>query len=319
MTLESSDIIIPNIRFVQIQTHSRCNADCVFCPYIESAHADRPGFMTDALWNKVMENLLPFKKSIETGKICPYLMQEPLIDKTIFPKIDDIYHYFPNTTVEVSTNGAALTEKVAEKLIRCVSGKKHEIWISHHGIDSESIDHIMKIDFKKAHRNLVNFLKQANGQLKIRIRGAGQSRDGKFNYFSKSDYHDYWDKLFTEHNINTNGVNVNYFTFHDRAGTLHRIDRGANQFNIGKVRELGPEHPEFYCTRLDQWLHIMYDGQVRICCMDYHGEVQLPNINDMSILDYYQSDEYRKLSMMVRGKSESPDNFICKRCVSPGG
>lgn len=63
----------------------------------------------------------------------------------------------------------------------------------------------------------------------------------------------------------------------------------------------------------------MYDGTIRICCMDYHGEVKLPNLQDMSLIDYFQSDEYRTLYGMVTGQLDSPADFICKRCTSPGG
>src|SRR4051812_16968760 len=103
---------LPNIRSVQVQTHSRCNADCVFCPYIESEHATtNRGAMQDDVWKLILANLIVFRDGINAGKFCPYLMQEPLIDKTIFDKIADVYDNFPKTCVEVSTNGAALTEK----------------------------------------------------------------------------------------------------------------------------------------------------------------------------------------------------------------
>jgi hypothetical protein len=63
----------------------------------------------------------------------------------------------------------------------------------------------------------------------------------------------------------------------------------------------------------------MYNGDIRLCCMDYHHEVVLPNINQMSLLDYYHSREYHDIVSKVSGRTESPDNFICKRCISPGG
>ncbi len=289
------------------------------CPYIESEHAANHGVMDEELWKHVLLNLKPFAAGINRGKVCPYLMQEPLIDKTIFSKIADIYKFFPNTVVEVSTNGAALTDKVIDKLLDSMRGKKHAIWVSHHGINAETLQHIMKIDYEKAHYNLLNLLKKANGKFSIRIRGAGQSRDGKHTFFTREQYLAYWDKNIAEHGINRTRVDIDAFRFHDRAGTLHREDRDACTFNVGKVRDIGPGHKPFYCPRLDQWAHIMYDGAIRLCCMDYHGEVKLPNLKDISLVDYFLSDEYQKLFGMVTGSIESPDNFICKRCISPGG
>jgi hypothetical protein len=310
---------LPPIKYVQIQTHSRCNADCLFCPYIESEHAANPGVMNDELWSHVLANLRFFSDGINQGKVCPYLMQEPLIDKTLFSKIADIYRLFPRTCVEVSTNGAALTEKAVDRLLEAVQGRRHDIWVSHHGINADSLQHIMKIDYDKAHHNLINLLKKADGRFKIKIRGAGQSRDGKRTFFTRQQYHDYWTGNFKEHDINTTNVDVDAFTFHDRAGTLHRLDRDACKLKVGKVRDIGPGHAPFHCFRIDEWIHIMRDGRIRLCCMDYHAEVKLPSLADTWLVEYFRSEEYQRLAMTVSGQIESPADFLCKRCTSPGG
>ncbi|APR75949.1 Radical SAM domain protein [Minicystis rosea] len=310
---------LPNITRVQVQTHSRCNADCLFCPYVESEHAANPGVMPDKLWARVLECLAPFRAGLEKGKFCPYLMQEPLIDKTIFAKIRDIYAHF-DTLVEVSTNGAALTDRVVDQLIEVFAGRRHELWVSHHGIDAASFEHLMKIDYQKAHANLLNLLRRSDGRLRIRIRGAGvQRNNGPHVFFTREQYRAYWAKTLDEHAINRTGVDVDATSFHDRAGTLLRADRGANTLNVGKVRDLGPGHEAFHCPRVDDWIHVMYDGRIRLCCMDYHGEVQLPSLKDMTLIEYFQSAAYRELVEKVSGRVESASNFICKRCTSPGG
>lgn len=308
---------LPPITNVQVQTHSRCNADCIFCPFVESEHAASPGRMTDEMWARVLECLQPFQR-INEGKFCPYLMQEPLIDKTIFAKIADVYRVFPNVLVEVSTNGAALTDAASESLIEVFAGRRHALWVSHHGIDRDTLQHVMRIDYDRATANLINFLRRADGRVEVLIRGAGQSRDGKHSYFTAAQYRDYWHRLFEMHKINPKNIEVDAFTFHDRAGTLHRTDRGANLLNHGTVREIGPNHP-FRCWRVDEWVHVMWDGRIRLCCMDYHGEVSLPSLRDMSLVEYFQSNAYRELVQTVTGRKESNPNWICKRCTSPGG
>lgn len=310
---------LPKIKYVQIQTHSRCNADCVFCPYAESHHAENPGVMPDELFEKVLQDLLPFAPHINKGKVCPYLMQEPLIDRRIFYKIQRIYELFPNTLVEVSTNGAALTDRVIDDMLSMMAPKRHEVWVSHHGINEETLRHIMKLDYNKATANLLNLIRRSAGRLKIKIRGAGTSRDGKIVYFTPEQYLQYWRDIFKAEKLDPRHVDVDAFTFHDRAGTLTRVDRDAHKMNIGKVREIGPGHKPFHCGRIDEWVHVMWDGTIRLCCMDYHGEVKLPSIKDMSFLDFFRSDAYRTLHAMVTGKIESPEHFICKRCISPGG
>ena len=309
---------LPLIKKVQIQTHSRCNADCLFCPYSESWHAKNHGRMSDELFERVLNELLPFSFGINRGNVCPYLMQEPLVDLKIFNQIEKIYDYFPNTLVEISTNGLALRDKVVTKLLEILTKRRHEIWISHHGIDKETMEHIMKIDYDIATRNLINLLKRADGRLRIKLRGAGTSRSGQIRYFDSEQYIKHWNAVFEREGINRKNIIIMPFTFHDRAGTIHRSDRNANINKVGIVRQIDAQHP-FYCNRIDEWIHIMYDGTIRICCMDYHGEVELPNLSDMGLVEYIRSPAYKNLVDMVTGKVESPDDFICKRCISPGG
>ena len=307
---------LPPIEYVQVATHSRCNANCVFCPYTESVHHANKGTITDETWNRILLNLVPWKDTLK--KFCPYLMQEPLIDKTIFDKIEDIYRFFPEIKVEISTNGAALTDTAVDNIFRVFNGRNHDIWVSHHGINAETLEHVMAIKYDITHANLLNLLKRSDGKLNIKIRGAGESKAVQKVYFTKEQYLQYWNQLFSQHHINTKNVTVDAFEFHDRAGSLHRTERGANELNKGIVRKIDPKHP-FSCSRIDRWLHFMYDGSIRICCMDYHHEIKLPNINEISLLDYFHGPDYADLVAKVSGKKRSDDNFICKRCTSPGG
>lgn len=309
---------LPRIKYVQVMTQSHCSCDCLFCPWSESEHVKRPGKMTDDTWRLILDNLAPFADGINEGKFCPYLMNEPLLDKSIFAKIDDIYEYFPRTCVEVSTNGAALTEKNIDQLLERFAGKRHEIWVSHHGIDAETFRHIMAQDYERATANLVLLLKKSDGRFNIKIRGAGESRDGKHRFFSRAQYQGYMDSLLAQHGVNRTNVSVDAFRFHDRAGTLHRPDRGASELKSGFRRPINPDHP-FHCWRLDEWVHFRWDGTLALCCMDYHHEVKLPNIHKLSLLEYFHGPEYYELINNISGRIGCADGFICTRCESVGG
>jgi MoaA/NifB/PqqE/SkfB family radical SAM enzyme len=295
---------LPLIEFVQIQTHSHCNANCMFCPHDVSWHAKNPGTMSDEIFEKILKNLLPFSFGINKGKVCPYLMAEPLIDRKIFERIKKIYKYFPNTSIEIATNGLLLSNKNVEGLIEVLSGHRHEICISHHGIDSYSLDKIMSIDYDKAVYNIVNLIRRSCGRLNILIRGLGASFDANLCYFTQDQYHSHWDNIFERERLNTANVFVEFSKFIKRAGENERI-----------IRKIDKDNP-FHCDRINRWVHFMYDGTIRICCMDYLGEVALPNIKNISLIDYFKSDDYKNLVEMVEGKIESPDNFICKRCIN---
>ena len=309
---------LPPITNVQIQTHSRCNADCVFCPYVESWHAANPGRMSEELFGSILEQLRPFAPLIERGRVSPYLMQEPLLDRRIYDWIERIYAAFPGTMVEISTNGAALSPRAVEELIRVLVGRRHEIWISHHGVDAESLDRVMRVDHRKATGNVVELLRRAEGRLRVRIQGAGRSLDGRIHNFGEREYRRSWAETLVREGVPLRNVSVTTFRFHDRAGAIRRTDRDAHLNNKGVVRRIDADNP-FHCDRVGRWLHVMWDGRLRICCMDYHGEVPLPSLDETPLLDILRSERYAELMGQVTGAVESPGDFICKRCTSPGG
>lgn len=310
--------MLPDISFVQIQTASNCTADCLFCPWSESWHHDNPGKMDDRLFEKILGDLKPFEVGINAGKVCLYLMNEPLSDRDIFKKIRRVYEVFPRTEVEISTNATNLNERAIAQLLNVFVGRRHSIWVSHHGIDKESLEHIMAIPFERVQENLIRLMQASAGRLNIRVRGAGESRDGRFRYFSGSEWIEYMRSLIRDNEINPQGIDIDSFTFHDRAGQIHRSERNANQFNVGKVREIGAGHP-FYCSRVDRWVHIGYDGTLYLCCHDYHRTEKLPSLKEISLIEYFESAAYQNLYAKVTGQTESSDEFICKKCISPGG
>ncbi len=306
------------LRYVQIQTTSRCNADCVFCPYVESWHAENPGLMSKALWTKILADLAPYEATLNKGMIAPYLMNEPLLDPHIGDRVTSIYEAFPKTMVQLATNGSALTQRRTDDLLARLDGKKHQIWISFHATQPDHLTEIMRLEFHRTLRNILYLLKQADGGFRVLIRGAGSPRDGDHTWFTPNAYRDFWAAEFRTHGINTRKVHVDAFSFHDRAGSIRRTDRNANSLNKGAIRLIDPDHP-FDCSRVHEWLHVLWDGRLRLCCMDYHGELQLPSLQEISVADYLNSPTYTSARAAVRGDRPTPRDFICKRCTSPGG
>ena len=301
-----------DLRYVQIQTQARCNADCVFCPYSRSWHAAHPGRMSDALWRKILADLAPFADGLSRGLIAPYLMQEPLLDPTITTKIGDIYAAFPRTMVQLATNGAALNAANIDGLIDALAGRKHQLWISHHGLDAAQVSQVMRMDGERAEANILRLLERARGRLRVTIRGAGVSVDGGPPLFEPEVFRERWRGLLASRGVDTGRVHIDALRYHSRAGTVG----GPGQGEL--VRAIGPDAP-FHCWRVDQWLHVAWDGALRLCCMDYHAEVPLPNLNDVSVAEWLASPEYATIYGMVTGVEAPPRGFLCNRCTSPGG
>jgi len=94
---------------IQIQTISRCNGTCAFCPYPTVSKQISHGTMDDSLFEKVVRQCRDLKH------ISPYLMNEPLLDKRLPERI----RYIKGETdavANISTNGSLLTKPLADRL-----------------------------------------------------------------------------------------------------------------------------------------------------------------------------------------------------------
>ena len=296
---------------VQIQTTSVCTGKCIICPYLESWHKKNPGVMSDSNFHSILEQL----SSLPVRKICPYLENEPLADPQIFQRVAKIRETFPSALIEISTNALALTKENVDRLITALSGGPHEIWISFHGVDQKSFEGIMGIPFNVCLNNIIHLLKIAQSvPLSIRIRGAGLGRVASLKHdfsFSEHNYLTFWEKVFANNGI-TNRPLVQFFTYHDRAGTISR--------NAIHLKEpVRPDLTNFSCSRLTEWLHFIYTGELILCCMDYHRETVFGDIRTQSLSEILQGSSASTLAQQICGRLESSPNFICKRCISPGG
>ena len=296
---------------VQMQTVSACNASCYFCPYQESWHKQHPGRMNEAMYRKIIDEVSCFK----IGKFCPYLENEPLLDSQILDRIEYALSKLNPTLIELSTNASILTKSKIDDIARLFSRVKHEIWISFHGIDKASFESIMGLDFDTCKHNVLSLVEKAQqSNLNIIIQGAGLPRvkKGKMPlWFNRKQYFHFWKTTFKEQGFKRL-PNVRFFTYHDRAGQIRR-----NEINFAEI--VRPNLEGFYCPRVDQWAHFLYNGELILCCMDYHRDTVFGNINKNTLKEIYMSKTFKTLALKTVGKVRSSEDFICKRCISPGG
>lgn len=296
---------------IQIQTTSVCNGKCIICPYLDSWHKENPGIMTDEVFDRIIDQL----KSIPLNKMCMYLENEPLADPQLIPRTKRVIDELSFNLVEISTNATMLTEKKARYLAELLGDIPHQIWISFHGINKRTYEGVMGLDFQKTLYNVIYLLQLAQDvPLNITIRGAGMpliKRIGHPYTFSESEYREFWTQQCIRYGISKLPA-INYFKYHDRCGTIKRNDICLKKNTRNSLKG-------FYCPRVDSWLHFLYTGELCICCMDYHREQVFGDIMRHPIQEILKSEIYLNLRDQVFGLKESPDNFICKRCLSPNG
>jgi len=103
---ESRDLTITE---VGIETISRCNGVCSFCP-VSVQNESRPLMrMSDETWKKIIDDLHDMSFS---GTLFPYINNEILLDRKIFDRLEYVREKFGDKiNISAESNGKLLVEK----------------------------------------------------------------------------------------------------------------------------------------------------------------------------------------------------------------
>lgn len=274
---------------IQIQTTSFCNSRCIMCPYGKVWKKLEQGEMDWKLYKKIINEC----KEYNISKVVPFLMAEPLLDKRIFEIIDYTKNDLPNSNIEISSNGSLLDKECARKL---ANSPVDEITFNIQGIDKDTYERTMVgLNFEKTMNNINYFLDlemQYNPTIKIEIlTGAASDIEIK-------NIQDYWkDK----------GVIAEIHQLHDRAGNLKEKDVDFNKKLFSEI---------YGCIqdRHLKWIHILFNGDVILCCQDWGRKIILGNVKKNDIRDIWHSTKYENIRNHISSKNKSEKNIICKKC-----
>jgi len=281
-------------KYIMIQTNAYCNGKCIFCPYVDVSTEISQGIIADNLFRKIVDECSSYN---DVERIMPYLMNEPLMDKNIVKRINYIKSKSPLASVHILTNGSLLTSQLALEL---VNSKLDWIGISIHGIYQSTIQNTMGLEPETTLNRICNFIEMAKNS-KRNIENFVMITFLKHKNLSleeKEEILEFWQ--------NRGIRRINYFE--------GPISRAGNVKNLLKVKH------NSICGCNSIWtndmIHILYNGDVILCCMDWRKEVLLGNIKDKSIYEIWTSEKYSYIRDIIDGKHELPNNFLCSRCES---
>ena len=279
-------------RYVSIQTTSLCNASCIFCPYPE---------IKRLFPHKVMEDKL-FKKIINDCSNNPYLQfinlfmnNEPLTDPRIVERINYVKKIIPQTYVNIYTNGLLLTAKTGDRLMK---SKFDWISISFHGIRKETIEKTMGIPYDTALHRISAFIKNVKKE-KVYVKEFVGINFLKHENLTDEEIEEaisYWKSLGIGH--------IAYYP-----GPISRAG------NVTNLRKTHSKAKILGCSSVleDEMIHILEDGKVTLCCMDWRREVILGDLNNQSIHEIWKGKR-KEVWEMIQGRAEIPEDFLCRRC-----
>ena len=247
--------------------------------------------MKKNLYKKIIDECSAYP-SIE--RIILYLNNEPLTDPYIIERINYAKEKVPWASVHILTNGSLLTENLTDKLI---NSKLDWIGISFHGIKKETIETAMGINYKIALNRILNFIDKAKEKRDVKdFIMVTFLRHKHLTMEEKDETMKFWQNRDIER--------ISYFD--------GPISRAGNVMSLPQVRHKNIEG----CTTIwaNEMIHIVENGDIVLCCMDWKREIILGNVKNQSIYTIWNSDSYSEIRDKRDGKTASGANFICKRC-----
>ena len=274
-------------KYIQIQTSSYCDAHCVYCPYQDVVKKLPQGKMEWELFKKIIDECARYKGKVH--QIIPYFMNEPLIDKDIIRCIEYIKRY--GFYVNFATNAGHLTPKISQKL------KDYRVDLA--VINMPSIDedeyhkNIPNIKFQRVMENINNFIEctqDAKGM--ERVIQINRTKETEEKLILRSIKH--WEDK---------GVKVQIRDIMDRAGSLRRFSQNIRFTNLKGCRT----------NRHLYWFHILFNGDVILCCQDWERKQILGEIRNKSIYEVYHNRQYFHIRRQIEGLEKFSD-LICTKC-----
>lgn len=272
-------------RLVAIETTSRCNATCTFCPY--SAKQSAKQSMDSALFEKIIEDCRRFP----LAKIEPLLNGEPFVDPLLMDRLALIRRRLPQTTLHLVTNGNAMTPARVDDLAQL--GGVDRLIISLNTLDEAKYREVMGLPLARTLSN-IDYALDARRRRRIArriyvrmVRRPDSSVEEQARFIAFCRKHRVRPFILAQHNY------------------------------LGEVDSLLPV-PTYPCQMLDR-VDILSDGRVALCCSDVDGAYSWGDVRTHSVLEVFRSAVARRYRSMHRA-GRRHELEPCRSCnvVWPG-
>jgi MoaA/NifB/PqqE/SkfB family radical SAM enzyme len=242
-------------RFIQLETVTKCNAKCPFCPQHEIARD--PAKMPDSLWKKIVDDTRGWGVTYR-----PFLTNEPFVDKrqaeiTRYIKTND-----PTARVEYNTNGELMTERLGRDLLEA---GVDILRFSIDGFSPETYEPSrVGIDYDKVLERTTAFLELWD-------------REG------------YRDKVFTELRMIEVPENRHEIEDYKAYWTPRCSEVLVTQLYQWPWTGQKPSDVVLKpCLKVLDEMFFYTDGDATICCWDVHGKAVIGNANEQSVQEIWE-------------------------------
>lgn len=276
-------------RALEIQTASFCNGNCIICPYRSVNDHFQRGIMEMGLFKKIISQVAtPW-----STRIVLYFNNEPFLDPKITERVNYVNKQLPYSEIEISTNLSMFDETMQQKLL---SAHISDLRLSVFGFSKESHQKAMPgITWNIVKNNLDNLV--GNRKLRAKI---DQISLVMIDYpgLPKKDIEQA--KKFCEKHY----INFKLWGFFDRG---KNVESFSNNFYTKTVSGCNQDRP------LDR-MHILFNGKVVLCCMDWEQEYILGDLTTSNIQEVWDSKKYNDIRKQIYTK-ENTGPRLCQNCI----
>jgi hypothetical protein len=280
-------------RMLMLQTTSSCNSSCVFCPHRLHRKRLPQGQMDEALFRRLMVEASGFP---QLACINLFLMNEPLTDPQLVERVHLAGALNPQAQISLWTNAVALDASMTRRLLASPLSSLGVSLHAHHPATYQRITG--RRDFHRVLGNVVHFVEQRNATrprmtVVLRFVSAGQTMGPD----EQEQLLAFW---------RDGNVVLDIDEGH--------LSRAGNIAAPGEVRE--PHRWMAGCMALGgpKQAHILFTGQVVLCCMDYQRRTFLGDCTTESLHQIWSGPRRREHLETLYGVRPADPTFLCSRC-----
>ncbi|MFN2370717.1 MAG: radical SAM/SPASM domain-containing protein [Candidatus Krumholzibacteriia bacterium] len=242
-------------RFIQLETVTKCNAECPFCPQHEIRRD--PARMPDATWQKIVDDTRGWGVTYR-----PFLTNEPFVDKRQAGITRYIKQNDPTARVEYNTNGELMTEQLGRDLLEA---GVDIIRFSIDGFSAATYEPSrVGIPYEKVLERTTRFLEIWDQEgWREKVFTEVRMIEVPENRHEIAAYRAYWEPRCTE---------VLVTQLYQWPWT-------------GQKREDVVLKP---CLKILDEMFFYSDGDATVCCWDVHGRAVIGNVNRASVQEIWE-------------------------------
>lgn len=276
------------IRWVSLEAHSVCTQRCFFCPV--SIAPREPYFMDTELYQRIIREIAELGEPIEIVAMNQY--NEPTADQRFVDQVRAIKD--AGLPPAVLSNGSGLTPDTVDAIVD-MGG------ISYFSVNLSTLDR-ERYARDRGRNHLERVLENLDyardkalaEEMVIVVLGADAERHAQ-------DF-----KAITRRFEGSN-FKVQDFEANDRAGYL---DIGL----AAEGRDLMVRGCDYMGSRPIEHIHITAAANIVLCCQDYDESWVLGNLEDQSLREILDGEDYARARRQVYGVEDPPEDFICDNC-----